>query len=257
MSDFNPKVSIITVAYNSGTTISDTIQSIINQDYPNIEYIIVDGKSQDNTLQIIEKYSKVFPIKWISESDKGLYDAMNKGIMMASGDIIGILNSDDFYHRTDAISKIVDGFRDEETDCVFADMRYVHSENLNKTVRYYSSRNFKPTKFKWGYMPGHPTFFVKSKFFRTIGYYKIDYEIAADFELLIRFLHTHKLRYKYLPIDLLKMRIGGKSTESFRSNLLLNKEIVRACKENGIQTNVFRLYLKYFVKIFEFIITKN
>lgn len=251
------KVSIITVTYNSAKTLKDTIQSIARQTYPNIEYIIVDGKSSDSTVDIIKSYEKELSIKWISEKDKGLYDAMNKGIKMATGDIIGILNSDDFYHKTDAIENIVKGFTDEYVDCVFADMRYVHPSNLNKTVRYYSSKKFKPAKFKWGYMPGHPTFFVRKKYFDEYGLYQCDYKIAADFELLMRFLYKHKISYRYLPFDLLKMRTGGKSTESIKSNIILNKEIIRACKENGINTNMILLSFKYFVKIFEFVFTRN
>lgn len=251
------KVSIVTITFNSAKTLADTIESVMMQDYPNIEYIIVDGQSRDNTVGIIEQYADKMPIKWVSEPDKGLYDAMNKGIKMATGDIVGIINSDDFYHRKDAISKIVQGFNDGKTDCVFADIRFVGPDNLNKTTRYYSARNFTPNKFKWGFMPPHPTFFVKRGFFEKLGYYQTDYYIAADYELLIRFLYKNKLRYRYLPFDLMKMRTGGRSTASLKSNWILNKEIVRACKENGINTNLFFLYSKYFKKVFELINTKN
>jgi hypothetical protein len=132
----------------------------------------------------------------------------------------------------------------------------VRPDNLNKTVRYYSSAKFHPGRFRWGFMPAHPTFFVRRKYFEQYGYYQTDYKIAADFELLMRFLYTHKLRYKYLPKDIIKMRIGGKSTKSWQSNYILNKEIVRGCKENGIYTNLFLLCFKYFIKIFEFIRTR-
>lgn len=251
------KVSLITVTYNSELTLRDTIESVMKQKYPHIEYIIVDGKSKDATIEIIKEYEKKIPLKWMSEPDTGLYDAMNKGIEMATGDIVGIINSDDFYHKDDSITRVVAGFEDDDTDCVFADMRYVNPNNLGKTVRYYSSKNFNPNKFRWGYMPGHPTFFVRRKYFETLGLYKTNYRIAADFELLIRFLYKNKLNFRYLPTDLLKMRIGGKSTQSIKSNLVLNSEIIRACKENGIYTNIFMLYLKYFVKVFELVNTKN
>lgn len=251
------KISLITVTFNSAATLADTIKSVIKQDYSNIEYIIVDGGSTDQTIEIIKKYEERFPIKWVSEPDKGLYDAINKGIKMATGDVVGIINSDDFYHRADGLSKIAKGFDNEEVDCVFADIRFVRPENLQKTVRYYSSKNFHPKKFKWGFMPAHPTFFAKRELFEKLGYYKTDYYIGADYELLIRFLYNNKLKYLYLPFDLMKMRTGGRSTNSFKSNLILNKEIVRACKENGIKTNLYLLYLKYFRKVFELIKTNN
>lgn len=251
------KVSIITVAYNSGKTIADTIQSVMVQDYPNIEYIIVDGNSKDNTVNIIKSFEDKLSLKWISEPDKGLYDAMNKGIRMATGDVVGIINSDDFYHRTDSISKIAEAFQISDVASVFADIRFVNPDNLEKTIRYYSSGSFNPSKFKWGYMPAHPTFFTKRELFDSLGYYKTDYKIAADFELLIRFLYKERLSYKYLAVDLMKMRTGGVSTTSLKSNYILNKEIIRACKENHIYTNLFFLSFKYFKKVFEFIYTKN
>lgn len=251
------KVSIITVTYNSDRTLEDTINSVDAQNYPYIEYIIVDGGSTDRTVSIIQEASQRMPIKWISEPDKGLYDAINKGIDMATGDVVGIINSDDFYHRTDAIQQIARGFKNSSVDCVFADVRFVDPSDLKKTIRYYSSKGFLPAKFRWGYMPAHPTFFAKREHFRTFGNYKTSYKISADFELLLRFLLIHKLSYAYLPVDLLKMRTGGVSTNSIRSNYILNKEIVRACRENGIYTNVFLLSLKYFTKVFEYVFTKN
>lgn len=252
------KCSLVTVAYNSSHTIVDTIKSILNQTYQNIEYIIVDGKSSDNTLEIIKSYEPMFKgrMKWISEPDKGLYDAMNKGIRMATGEIVGIINSDDFYHRNDVIEKIAKAFEDKTIQATYADVRFVHPSNLDKTVRYYSSRNFTPKRFRFGFMPPHPSFFTYKSNFDKYGYYKTDYKIAADYELLIRFLYKNKLQYKYLPLDIMKMRTGGASTASIKSNFVLNKEIVRACKENGIYTNMAILLLKYFVKIWELIITK-
>lgn len=253
------KISIITVSYNSSATIRDTFKSLLEQSYPNIEYIIVDGLSKDNTVDIIKEYEPRFNgrLRWVSEKDKGLYDAMNKGIRMATGDVVGIINSDDFYHKTDVISKIADAFKQPDVEAVFADVRFVNPDNLEKTVRYYSSKNFSPKRFRFGFMPAHPTFFTYKKFFDEFGYYKTDYNIAADYELLIRFLHTNKLKYKYLPLDVMKMRTGGASTASIKSNILLNKEIVRACRENGIKTWFPLLLFKYFIKIFELIRIKE
>lgn len=253
------KVSIVTVTLNSGKTLRDNIQSVLSQSYPQIEYIIVDGLSQDNTVDIIKEYEDKFRgrLKWISEKDAGLYDAMNKGVKMATGDIVGFINSDDFYHRKEVISRVVEAFNDKTVQAVYGDVRFVNPKNLNKTVRYYSSGRFSPEKFRYGFMPAHPTFFTYRRYFEEFGYYKADYKIAADYELLIRFLYIHRLKAMYLPFDFLKMRTGGVSTSSYKSNILLNREIVRACKENGIWTCMPLLFLKYFVKVFEFIFTKE
>lgn len=253
------KISLITVTFNSDLTLRDTIQSILNQTFSDIEYIIIDGLSKDNTVDIIRKYEPQFQgrLKWISERDNGLYDAMNKGIRMSTGDIVGIINSDDFYHRRDIISRVAEAFKNEETQAVYGDVRFVNPDNLNRTVRYYSSRNFSPNRFRYGFMPAHSTFFTYRRYFEEFGFYKIDYHIAADYELLIRFLYTHRLKAKYLSLDFMKMRTGGASTASIKSNILLNKEIVRACSENGIWTCMPLLFLKYFIKVFELFLTKE
>ena len=253
------KYSVVTVSFNSAKTLRDTIQSVLSQSYPDIEYIIVDGKSKDNTVDIIKEYEPKFNgrMRWISEPDNGLYDAMNKGICMATGDIVGIINSDDFYHRTDVIEQVAKAFQDKAVQAVYGDVRFVNPENLDKTVRYYSSKNFSLRRFRYGFMPAHPTFFTYRGYFEEWGYYKTDYKIAADYELLTRFLYTHRLKSKYLHLDFMKMRLGGASTASIKSNVLLNKEIVRACKENGIWTCMPLLFLKYFVKVFELVFTKE
>lgn len=253
------KFSFITVTFNSSATLRDTIQSVLSQTYPDIEYIIVDGCSQDKTIDIIKEYEPLFhgQLKWISEKDKGLYDAMNKGIRMATGDIIGIINSDDFYHRKDTVMKVSEAFKNDDIQAVYGDVRFVNPQNLDKTVRYYSSKRFTPEIFRFGFMPAHPTFFTYRKYFEEFGYYKTDYKIAADYELLIRFLYVHQLKSQYLPFDFMKMRTGGTSTASIRSNILLNKEIVRACKENGIWTCMPLLFLKYLVKVFELLLVKE
>lgn len=253
------KISIITITFNSSITLHDTIQSVLSQSYPNIEYILIDGASKDDTVGIIKGYESKFTgrMRWISEPDKGLYDAMNKGIRMATGDIVGIINSDDFYHRPDVINKVAEAFQEDGIEAVYGDVRFVNPNNLDKTVRYYSSKNFSPKLFRYGFMPAHPTFFTYRRYFEEFGYYKTDYKIAADYELLIRFLYTHKLKSKYLPLDFMKMRTGGASTASIKSNILLNKEIVRACRENGIWTCMPLLFLKYFIKIFELIFTRE
>ena len=250
------KISLITVSYNSAATIRDTFNSVLSQTYPDVEYIIVDGNSTDNTVDIIKEYELKFngKMRWISEPDKGLYDAINKGIKMATGDVVGVIHSDDFYNSKNIIEQVMNVFQQQkEIEVVYGDVHFVKPENLNKTVRYYSSKRFNPTQFRFGFMPAHPTFFTYKTNFKKFGYYKIDYKIAADFELLLRFLYIHKLMYHYLPLDMITMRIGGLSTKSYKSNILLNKEIVKACKKNGLYTNLLFVYSKYFRKIFEFL----
>ena len=249
-------VSIITVSYNSSATISDTIKSVLSQSYANIEYIIIDGSSTDNTIELINSFGDKIS-KFVSEPDLGIYDAINKGIRLAKGDIVGILNSDDFFYDNNVIEKVVQAFNEFDIDAVFGDVQFVDQIKISKTVRFYSSKHFDVRKFKFGFMPAHPSFYAKRDLFETIAYYKTDYKIAADFELLVRFLAINKIRYKYLEMIFVSMRAGGVSTKSIKSNFILNKEIVRACRENNIRTNYFYIYSKYFTKVFEFFGNKN
>ena len=245
------KISIITVSFNSVKNISDTIKSVLAQTYPNIEYIIIDGASTDGTIEIINSFGKNISI-FKSEPDNGIYDAINKGIRLASGNIVGILNSDDFFYDSNVIQRVADAFKENKIDALFGDAIFVDPENTSRIVRYYSSKNFNPDKFKFGYMPAHPSFYVRKELFEKLGYYKVDYKIAADFELLIRFLYINKIVYRYVEMPFLYMRTGGVSNKSILSNFVLNKEIARGCKENGIHTNFFFIYSKYFIKIFEY-----
>lgn len=248
----SPRISLITVSYNSNKTISDTINSVLSQTYPNIEYIIVDGGSTDGSVEVVRSFGTKIS-KFISEPDKGIYDAINKGIRLATGEIIGILNSDDFFYDKNVIQNIADAFAQGDVDAVYGDVFFVDKNNLSSVKRYYSSGSFKPGKFKFGFMPAHPSFFCRRELFEKFGYYKEDYKIGADFELLLRFMLINKIKYKYLDIVTTVMRTGGASNKSFKSNLALNKEILRACKENGVKTNYFNIYSKYFLKIFEFV----
>jgi glycosyltransferase involved in cell wall biosynthesis len=246
------RVSIITVVYNGQSTIKDTIKSVLSQDYSDIEHIIIDGASTDRTVEIIQAYGDKIS-KFVSEPDRGIYDAMNKGIKLASGEIIGILNSDDFYADRTIISTVVQQFQNTQADSVFGDLVFVKSDDLNKVVRYYSSAKFHPKKFADGWMPAHPTFFVRRWAYERYGLFKTDYKIASDYELLTRFLAKHKLSYSYIPKVMVKMRMGGVSTTSFKSNWVLNREIVRGCAENEISTNLVRVFSKYFTKVFQLI----
>ena len=243
------KVSIITVCYNSAATIEDTITSVLSQDYKNIEYIVIDGGSSDATLDIINKYREQISIV-ISEPDKGIYDAMNKGIKNATGNIVGILNSDDFYETKDVISEIVNNF-DIDTDIVFGNLIFVKPENIKKITRFYSLPHFKAWKLRFGWMPPHPATFIKKSVYDKYGLYKINYKISADYEVFVRFLLVNKVNFKHINKILVRMRDGGVSTSGLRSSLTLNKEIVKACEENGIYTNIFILMSKLPFKLLE------
>lgn len=244
------KVSIITVALNNAEYIETCIQSVLNQDYENIEYFVIDGGSTDGTVDIIKKYEDKITT-WISEPDNGIYDAINKGINMSSGDVIGFLHSDDLYVDQQVISNIVGAFSKYKVDSVYADLVYVERDNPQKVVRYYDSSVFHISQFAYGWMPAHPTCFIKKNIYTEYGLYKTDYIIAADYELLTRFYWKHGVSSRYLPKVMIKMRSGGLSTRNLRSNIILNREIVRACRENGIKTNIFKVYSKYFKKILQ------
>lgn len=253
------KVSLITVTYNSGATLKDTIESVLSQDYNNIEYIIIDGKSTDNTLNIIQKYEPLFSgrIKYISEKDNGLYDAMNKGIMKATGDIIGILNSDDFFTTNNIITQITNAFKKNSSiDAVYGDIHFVNPNDLNKCVRYYSSRIFKRSLMRLGFMPAHPSFYIKRECILKYGLYKTHYKIAADFEFLLRTIFVHKIKTLYLPIDMVTMRTGGASTAGLKSYKQIMREHLKAFKENHVFTNRMILSLRYIYKITGILFTK-
>jgi len=243
------KVSIITVTYNSAFYLEDTISSIRNQIYSNIEYIVVDGGSTDRTLEIINNNKDIIKY-YISEKDNGIYDAMNKGIKLATGEIIGFLNSDDFFYDDKVINNIVDQFTDN-IDCIFGNVVFVKPANLDKYIRLYSSKNFKISQFKLGQMPAHPSFYARSVVYKNVGNFKTNYKIAADFDFLLRVLVTHKYQFKYLNFIFVKMRIGGVST-SLKNKIILNNEILRSCRENNLYTNYLLIYSKYFKKIFSY-----
>lgn len=250
------KVSIITVSFNSAKTIADTIESVLSQDYPEIEYIIVDGNSSDDTVKIIRQYENRIN-KWISEKDQGMYDAMNKGIAMATGDVIGILNSDDVYINNHVISDLLALLEKQKAQVVFADLILVDQNDDNKVLRYYDSGHFHPNKFKFGWMPAHPTVFVQRELYKKAGKFSTNYQIAADYELLIRMLAIHKARYAYFPKPVVRMRSGGVSTAGISRSWILNKEIVRACKENGIYSNMAMLLLKLPYKLWGKVVGKR
>ena len=247
-------ISIITASYNSGKTIRHTVESVLRQTYPDFEYIVVDGGSTDNSIDIVKDYQVAFKgrLKWISEKDKGIYDAMNKGIRMATGDVVGILNSDDFYTDENVLQTVADNFQNYSVDAVYGDIHFVRDADLGKCVRYYSSRLFSPFWLRFGFMPAHPSFYCKREVFDKAGLYSLDYKIGADYEMMVRLFKKHKIVAKYIAKDFVTMRTGGASNSNARSRLTLIKEDVKACRDNGLYTNSLLICLKYLYKIFEF-----
>lgn len=248
------KVSIITVAFNSAATIAHCMQSVLDQSYSNIEYIVVDGLSKDNTLNIVREFEPLFAgkMRWISENDNGIYDAMNKGLHMATGDVVGILNSDDFFTDNDVIEKVAQAFTDDKIDAVYGDVHFVRETNLSRCVRYYSSAGFRPWWLRFGIMPAHPSFYARKEVFQKAGLYKTDYKIGGDFEMMVRLFKRFDIKTKYLPMVFVTMRMGGASTKNVGSRLILLREDTRACRENGVYTHPLLICLKYFYKVLEF-----
>lgn len=246
------KVSIITVVFNRVDVVRDTIESVLNQTYKNIEYIIIDGASTDGTMDVVSEYKDKIS-KIVSEPDNGLYDAINKGIEQATGDVVGLIHSDDFYTDNLVIQRVVDAFNKEKSDTVFADLLYIKDDNHEKVLRYYSAKKFTPKKLTYGLMPPHPTFFVKKEIFSKYGLYKTDYKIAADYEMFFRLFITHEVNYTYIHFPIVKMRTGGLSAGGIRNKILINKEAIRAMKENGHYSNQLLILKKYPVKILEIV----
>lgn len=220
------KISIITVSYNSAKTIRDTIDSVAIQDYHSVEHIVVDGGSNDGTTEIITHSPSI--ATYVSESDQGIYDAMNKGIAMASGEIIGILNADDFYTSDNVLSQVAKVFEDPCVDACYADLVYVRQDNPDEIVRYWKSRSYKPGLFRHGWMPAHPTFFCRKSVYERFGKFDLNYKIAADVELLFRFLEKYQIKSVYLPKTLIKMRLGGTTNQSWRNIKTQNAEVLLA-----------------------------
>lgn len=242
------KVTIITVVYNAVNTILDCIDSVSIQNYSKIEHIVIDGGSSDGTLEILKDNSRRLACL-ISEPDEGLYDAMNKGLGFATGDIVGFLNADDFYANEFIISEYVRAFQNNNVECVFSDLWFVDKIVVNRKLRYYSSKGFSKGWFRFGMMPAHPTFFTYLRNYRKFEGYRKEFKIASDFDLLLRYLCIHNLSYHYLELASVNMRVGGLSTKNLHSNILINQEINYSCRSNGIFTNLFIIYLKYPFKI--------
>lgn len=250
------KITIITVVRNGASTIARTIESVLAQEWCDVEHVIVDGVSTDGTIDIVRAYAEEHPyrIKYISEPDSGIYDAMNKGINMSTGDIVGILNSDDFYHRTDSLSIVAQAFQsDKALKGVYADVRMVHPDDIHRPVRHYSSARFRPWMFRLAMMPAHPTFFTYRSVFEQFGLYRTDLSIAADFEMLLRLILVMKLPVKYLPVELLTMLTGGISDSGLAVKMEINRQDLRALLLHGIKSCIPLLWLRYPVKLLQYL----
>ena len=252
------KITIITATYNSSTTLRDTIESVLSQTYLDYEHIIVDGKSKDATLDIVREYELRYQgkLRYVSEPDKGIYDAMNKGIRMATGDVVGLLNSDDFYTSNDVLEHVARALSDPNVDAVYGDIHYVNDDDLTHCVRYYSSRVFRRGLMRMGFMPAHPSFYCRRVIYEKYGTFDTSLRIAADFENLLRLIFVNRIRTKYISEDFVTMRTGGASSSGMVSHKRILKEHMIAYKQNGVYSNLLLEGLRYLYKIGEIIVSK-
>lgn len=230
------KITVITVCYNSSATIEDTLRSVANQTYPSIEHIVVDGFSKDQTIEIVNRFPHVAKI--VSERDSGIYDAMNKGLKMATGDIVGFINADDFYADPEALSSVMRVFEETDAEICYGDLCYVKQTDTRAVVRYWRSSKFKAGLFFRGWCPPHPTFFVRREVYERCGRFDLEFSIGADVELMMRFLEVHRVRSFYLPKILVKMRMGGTTNRSVANVVKQNKEVWRAFRKNGLSPSL-------------------
>ena len=233
------KISVITVSYNSAATIADTMHSVARQSHPDIEHIVIDGGSTDATLALVAEHGKRVTTV-VSEPDRGIYDAMNKGLARATGDVVGLINSDDFYASPDALARIASTFADPTVDLVYADLCYVAQDDVKRTVRYWRSNPFEPGLFARGWAPPHPTLFIRREFFARFGNFDLAFPIAADMELMVRFFEVHRLRSRHLPEVLVHMRTGGTTNRSVQNIVQQNREIWRALNKHGLAASPLR-----------------
>lgn len=243
------RISVVTACRNSAGTVGATLESVAAQrvDGFEVEHLAVDGLSSDGTVGILEAFAAAHPgFSFVSEADRGLYDAINKGIARATGDVVGILNSDDVFDGEDALAAVAGAFADASVDAVYADIRFVNDDG--STRRYYSGRGWRPWMARWGYMMPHPSVYIRREVFARLGGYRTDFRISADFELMVRYFVKARLKTRYLDRSLVKMRPGGISTSGWRANVRLNRENVRALADNGIRSSFAMMLPKYAYK---------
>lgn len=246
----NTRITVITVCYNSAATIRNTLESIALQTYKNFEHIVVDGGSTDDTLAIVREWTK-HSIRFVSGPDNGIYDAMNKGIALARGDYIGMLNSDDYFANSSVLETIARLFKEKNVDAVFSRLDIVDPANLNRVLRKYRIRTLSSFMLRIGVMPPHPTFYCKKSCYEKAGPYNTDYRIAADYEMLVRLLLKHHITWEFIDETTVKMRSGGLSSSGIKASWVVNREIIRACTENGLYTNMLMLALKLPIRLME------
>lgn len=245
------KISIITAVHNNCDTIEDTIQSVLAQKYENVEYIIVDGGSTDGTLDIIKKYPDSIA-RWVSERDNGIYDALNKGLTMATGDIIGFLHADDLYAHGMVLDLVVSRILNCGAESCYGDLLYVHKNNTDRKVRYWKSGPYRHGLFKRGWMPPHPTFFARKHVFEKYGCFNTDFKIAADYELMLRFMEKNRISTHYIPDVLIKMRVGGASNRNLKNMIIKSSEDYKAWKVNNLDGGLYTILLKNISKLPQF-----
>jgi glycosyltransferase involved in cell wall biosynthesis len=244
------KITVITVCYNSESTIQKTIDSLAAQTGPLIEHIVIDGASRDGTLAILKRNrSKISHL--VSEPDRGVYEAMNKGLKLATGDIIAFLNSDDVYSDAHVLETVANSMQELKLDALYGDVEFFHASAPDRVVRTYDSGRFNPSRIAWGWMPAHPALFVRRSIYERFGRFREDYRIAGDYEFVARIFKNDQIKSNHMARVLVRMQTGGLSTAGLRANYLLNKEILRACRENGIYTNWLMVLSKYFFKLRE------
>ena len=249
------KISLITATYNSAETLRDTMQSVLNQTFKDVDYIIVDGGSKDTTMDIVKEFEPKFEgrLRWVSEKDKGIYDAMNKGVRMAQGDIVGILNSDDFFASDHVLEKVNDAFTENPAiDGIYADVRYVDWNNTSKKVRMFSGKDFKREKLCWGKMPPHPSFYVKRECYDKFGLYSLDYPICADYDMFVKMIWEGNINTLYINDVFVNMRSGGTSSNGIKVHKKIMKERMLCVREHKMPSNFFMQISRYIEKIFSF-----
>ncbi|MFT2007738.1 glycosyltransferase family 2 protein [Pontibacter sp. 13R65] len=246
------KISIITIVYNNRETIADAIESVLSQTYPHIEYIVIDGLSTDGTVNVVKSYGNRIST-FVSEKDKGLYDAINKGIGLATGEVIGLLHSDDMLAGKDTVADIARMFTTHQTDSVYGDLHYVQKEDTSKTVRNWVSGDYDRKNFLYGWMPPHPSFYVKRACYQKYGLFNTTFKSAADYELMLRFLYKHKISTAYLPEVLVRMRVGGKSNVTLKNRIRANQEDYNAWVVNGLKPKIYTRFLKPLRKLKQFL----
>lgn len=245
------KISVITVTFNSASTVEDAMRSVLRQTWDDLEYIVVDGGSTDGTTDIIQRYEQLFGgrMKWISEPDDGIYDAMNKGVRMATGDVVGILNSDDFFTADDVVERLAQSFT-PDIEGVYGDVHFVKGNDLKRNVRTYSGRLFRPWMVRLGFIPPHPSLYLRRRMYERHGLYDSALRISADFELIANIAYVKGERLKYVPLDVVTMRTGGESTKSLMNRRLGTREDLMACRKLGIASNSLLIHMKYFLKLY-------